>query len=150
MTRYIYSAGVAPPCLRLNRSSTLIVGFQLTVGMTSFLLLTRPLWKHVLELATYAQAFGLIILWPVPIHHVCARTCLQRRTRPRDVLGRVAMYDPDIRLPGHEPTPSDTHSCHRWHLFNRCAACDYGFRFIDVTSAHALLLLLGLWSGSDY
>lgn len=41
------------------------LGFQLTVAMTLFLLVTRSIWKGPFGLAIYAQWFGLIFLWPV-------------------------------------------------------------------------------------
>lgn len=49
------------------------LGFQLTVAMTLFLLVTRSIWTGPFGLAVYAQWFGLILLWPVqPIISVLA------------------------------------------------------------------------------
>jgi len=49
------------------------LGFQLTVGMTLFLIVTRALWTNVLSLAIYAQWVGLILLWHVqPVISVVA------------------------------------------------------------------------------
>ena len=49
------------------------LGFQLTVGMTFFLLVTRQMWTGLLGLSVFAQLFGLLILWQVqPILSVTA------------------------------------------------------------------------------
>ncbi|MCT4776866.1 MULTISPECIES: ComEC/Rec2 family competence protein [Exiguobacterium] len=49
------------------------LGFQLTVAMTLFLLVTRSIWTGPFGLAVYAQWFGLILLWPVqPVISVLA------------------------------------------------------------------------------
>ena len=49
------------------------LGFQLTVGMTFFLLVTRQLWTGLMELSIFAQLFGLIVLWQVqPVLSVAA------------------------------------------------------------------------------
>lgn len=56
------------------------LGFQLTVGMTLFLLLTRSMWTNLFSVALYAQWFGLIFLWQVqpvisifaPVYNVLA------------------------------------------------------------------------------
>ncbi|QUE87677.1 DNA internalization-related competence protein ComEC/Rec2 [Exiguobacterium alkaliphilum] len=49
------------------------LGFQLTVGMTLFLIVTRALWTNVLSLAIYAQWVGLILLWHVqPVISIAA------------------------------------------------------------------------------
>ncbi|WP_215142522.1 DNA internalization-related competence protein ComEC/Rec2 [Exiguobacterium qingdaonense] len=41
------------------------LGFQLTVGMTFFLLVTRPIWTNVFEMSVFAQFFSLSVLWQV-------------------------------------------------------------------------------------
>lgn len=41
------------------------LGFQLTVGMTFFLLVTKQIWRGMLDVSVYAQLAGLIVLWPV-------------------------------------------------------------------------------------
>lgn len=41
------------------------LGFHLTVGMTVFILVTRRLWRGLIELSIYAQLIGLLFLWPV-------------------------------------------------------------------------------------
>lgn len=49
------------------------LGFQLTVGMTLFLIVTRSQWTNVLSLAIYAQWIGLILLWNVqPVISIAA------------------------------------------------------------------------------
>lgn len=56
------------------------LGFQLTVAMTLFLLLTRAMWTNLFSVALYAQWFGLIFLWQVqpvlslfaPVYNVMA------------------------------------------------------------------------------
>ncbi|WP_214699091.1 MULTISPECIES: DNA internalization-related competence protein ComEC/Rec2 [unclassified Exiguobacterium] len=49
------------------------LGFQLTVGMTFFLLVTRKIWTGLLELSVFAQLFGLLVLWQVqPILSIVA------------------------------------------------------------------------------
>lgn len=49
------------------------LGFQLTVGMTFFLLVSRQMWTGLLELSVFAQLFGLFVLWQVqPILSVAA------------------------------------------------------------------------------
>ncbi|WP_214812975.1 MULTISPECIES: DNA internalization-related competence protein ComEC/Rec2 [Exiguobacterium] len=49
------------------------LGFQLTVGMTFFLLVTRQIWTGLIELSVFAQLFGLIVLWQVqPVLSVAA------------------------------------------------------------------------------
>lgn len=49
------------------------LGFQLTIAMTVFLLVTRSIWSGAFGLAVYAQWFGLIFLWSVqPILSVLA------------------------------------------------------------------------------
>lgn len=122
------------------------IGFQLTVGMTSFLLLTRPLWKHVLELATYAQAFGLIILWPVqsimsvlaPVYNVVLGLAMSWVVLPCTILTYV--------FPAMSPLLQTL-----IHAIDGIFSLDARLRLWvplhDVTSAHALLLLLGLWVG---
>ncbi|WP_214778214.1 DNA internalization-related competence protein ComEC/Rec2 [Exiguobacterium sp. s22] len=41
------------------------LGFQLTVGMTFFLLVTKRIWTGLFELSLFAQLFGLLVLWQV-------------------------------------------------------------------------------------
>lgn len=122
------------------------LGFQLTIAMTLFLLLTRRIWDGPFGLALFAQWFGLIFLWPVqpilsifaPLYNVIAALLISWVIIPLALLAYMLPATESLLHPvldGLHGTFDLHHSLQPWLPLH------------EFTFWHALVLLTGLWGG---
>ncbi|WP_047376367.1 ComEC/Rec2 family competence protein [Exiguobacterium sp. ZOR0005] len=122
------------------------LGFQLTVGMTLFLIVTRSIWTNVFSLALYAQWFGLIVLWAVqpviswfaPLYNVVVAILISWVIIPLALLTYVFPSSDRLLHPildGLNGTFALHHTYKPW------------FPLHDVTLWHSLYLAGSLWVG---
>lgn len=122
------------------------LGFQLTVGMTLFLIVTRSQWTNVLSLAIYAQWIGLILLWHVqpvisivaPFYNVIVAILFSWVMIPLGFLAYlVPLYEPMLHpvLDGLHATFTLHNQVKPWLPLH------------ELTVWGSFLLAIGLWIG---
>lgn len=122
------------------------LGFQLTIVMTLFLLVTRSIWSGPFGLAVYAQWFGLIFLWPVqsilsilaPVYNVLVGLLIAWVIIPLVFLIYIVPGAEPLLYPVLDGLNGTFQLHHDWQPW---------FPLHEFTLWHAVALTIVLWGG---
>ncbi|UTT44051.1 ComEC/Rec2 family competence protein [Exiguobacterium aurantiacum] len=122
------------------------LGFQLTIVMTLFLLVTRSIWHGPFGLAVYAQWFGLIFLWPVqsilsilaPVYNVLVGLLIAWVIIPIAFLTYIVPAAEPLLHPVLDGLNGTFQLHHDWQPW---------LPLHEFTFWHAVALAIGLWGG---
>ncbi|WP_114166097.1 ComEC/Rec2 family competence protein [Exiguobacterium sp. TNDT2] len=122
------------------------LGFQLTIVMTLFLLVTRSIWHRPFGLAIYAQWFGLIFLWSVqpiisvlaPMYNVVGAFLISWIVIPLALLAFIVPAVEPLLYPILDGLNGTFRLHHDWQPW---------LPLHESTLWHAVALATGLWVG---